>query len=58
MGEILVSEVNGPDVDATNSFEHPDRVAVREHRHLTTGHLFDYEFPAHSVSVFRVRLAS
>ena len=24
-GELLVSEVNGPTVDATNSFEHPDR---------------------------------
>ena len=28
----LVSEVNGPEVGATNSFEHPTRVGVRERR--------------------------
>jgi alpha-L-arabinofuranosidase len=44
-------------VDATNSFEHPDRVGVREHRRAVTGHRFDYAFPAHSVSVLRVPLA-
>ena len=54
---LLVSEVNGPDVDATNSFEHPDRVGVREHRRPVSGHRLEYEFPAHSVSVLRVRLA-
>ena len=56
-GELRVFEVNGPDVDATNSFEHPDRVGVREHRRAVTGHRFDYAFPAHSVSVLRVPLA-
>jgi alpha-N-arabinofuranosidase len=56
-GELRVSEVNGPDVDATNSFEHPDRVGVHEHRRAITGHRFDYAFPAHSVSVLRVPLA-
>ena len=56
-GELRVYEVNGPDVDATNSFEHPDRVGVREHRRAVTGHRFDYTFPAHSVSVLRVPLA-
>ena len=55
-GELLVSEVNGPDVDATNSFEHPDRVGVREHRRAASGHRLEHEFPAHSVSVLRVRL--
>jgi len=55
-GEALVSEVNGPDVDATNSFEHPDRVGVREHRRAVSGHRLEHEFPAHSVSVLRVRL--
>ena len=56
-GELQVSEVNGPDVDAANSFEHPDRVTVREHRRAITGHRFDYVVPAHSVSVLRVPLA-
>jgi alpha-N-arabinofuranosidase len=56
-GEVHISEVNGPDVDATNSFEHPDRVGVREHRRPVAGSRFDYTFPAHSVSVLRVSLA-
>jgi alpha-N-arabinofuranosidase len=56
-GELRAFEVNGPDVDATNSFEHPERVGVREHRRAVTGHRFDYAFPAHSVTVLRVALA-
>jgi alpha-N-arabinofuranosidase len=56
-GEVHVSEVNGPDVDASNSFEHPDRVGVREHRRPAAGHRLEHEFPAHSVSVLRVPLA-
>jgi alpha-N-arabinofuranosidase len=56
-GELRIDEVNGPGVDATNSFEHPERVSVRAHRHSVTGHGFDYTFPAHSVSVLRVPLA-
>jgi alpha-N-arabinofuranosidase len=56
-GEARIYEVNGPDVDATNSFEHPDRVGVREHRRAVTGHRFNHAFPAHSVSVLRVPLA-
>ena len=56
-GELRVFEVNGPDVDATNSFEHPHRVAVREHRQAVAGHRLDWTFPAHSASVLRVPLA-
>jgi alpha-N-arabinofuranosidase len=55
-GELHVSEVNGPAVDATNSFEHPDRVGVREHRRPVSGHRLEHEFPAHSVSVMRLHL--
>jgi alpha-N-arabinofuranosidase len=55
-GEVLVSEINGPGVDATNTFEHPDRVSVREHRRPVSGSRLEHEFPAHSVSVLRVRL--
>jgi len=31
-GGLLVSEVNGPAVDAINSFERPDLVGVQERR--------------------------
>jgi alpha-N-arabinofuranosidase len=55
-GELFVSEINGPDVEATNSFEHPDRVSVLEHRRPVAGPRLEHEFPAHSVSVLRLRL--
>jgi alpha-N-arabinofuranosidase len=57
-GELHVSEVNGPDVGATNSFEHPDRVGIREQRRPAAGQRLEYEFPAHSVSVLRLRLGA
>jgi len=56
-GGVLASEVNGPDVGATNSFEHPRRVDVQERRLDLAGRRFDYEFPAHSVTVLRTALA-
>jgi alpha-N-arabinofuranosidase len=56
-GRVAVAEVNGPDVSATNSFEAPTRVDVRE-RHLdASGARFEYTFPAHSVTVLRLSLA-
>jgi alpha-N-arabinofuranosidase len=54
--DLEVSEVSGPDVAATNSFEHPDLVGVREHRRQVRGGHFDHEFPARSLSVLRMRL--
>ena len=54
--DVLVSEVNGPDVDATNSFETPRAVDVRETRLTARGHRFEHEFPAHSISLLRVPL--
>jgi alpha-N-arabinofuranosidase len=56
-GELQIAEVNGPDVDAVNSFERPDLVGVREQRRPVSGQRLEHEFPAHSVSVLRVRLA-
>jgi alpha-N-arabinofuranosidase len=56
-GGVLVSEVNGPDVEATNSFEDPRRVDVRERRLDLAGRRFEYAFPAHSVTVLRMSLA-
>ena len=55
-GEIQVSEVTGPDVGAVNSFERPDVVGVRERTVDGQGRTLDYEFPAKSISVLRMRL--
>src|SRR5262249_23960754 len=55
-GEIQVSEVTGPDVGAMNSFERPDVVSVRERTVDAPGRTLDYEFPAKSISVLRMRL--
>jgi alpha-N-arabinofuranosidase len=55
-GPAAVAEVNGPAVSATNSFEAPDRVGVRERRVDVAGRRFEYAFPAHSVTVLRLTL--
>ena len=57
-GSVEVSEVNGPDVAATNSFEYPRLVDVREHRFTADGRRLEYQFPAHSVTVLRLRRLS
>jgi alpha-L-arabinofuranosidase len=41
-----------------NSFEHPDVVGVRERRLEAGGSKLEYDFPAHSLSVLRMRLRS
>jgi alpha-N-arabinofuranosidase len=53
-GRVAVTEVNGADVSATNSFEAPTRVGVRERQLDATGGRFEYTFPAHSVTVLRL----
>jgi alpha-N-arabinofuranosidase len=55
-GGLQVSEVTGPDVGSTNSFEQPNLVGVRERQVDAKGGRLDYEFPARSVSVLRMRL--
>jgi alpha-L-arabinofuranosidase len=50
---LEVAEVNGPEVGATNSFEAPHRVSVRERRVEPGGARFTHTFPAHSVTVLR-----
>ncbi len=52
-GDVAVAEVNGPSVDAMNSFDQPRAVDVREQRMAHDGHRFEHRFPAHSVSVLR-----
>jgi alpha-N-arabinofuranosidase len=56
-GDVLLSEVNGPDVDATNSFETLHAVNVQERRLSVRGRRFEHDFPAHSITVLRVPLA-
>jgi len=52
-GGLSVTEVNGPDVDATNSFAEPRRVDARERRVEEGGGRFDYKFPPHSITILR-----
>ena len=59
VGELVQAfEVNGPDVGSKNSFEHPDVVGARERRLEPRAGKLEYEFPAHSLSVLRMRLRS
>ncbi len=51
-----VGEVNGADVGATNSFEHPDAVNVADRTLPITNGQIEYAFPAHSVTVLRATL--
>ncbi|HEY7040879.1 MAG TPA: alpha-L-arabinofuranosidase C-terminal domain-containing protein [Methylomirabilota bacterium] len=53
-GEVATWEVNGPDVSATNSFEHPRRVDVREGRTTARPGGLDHVCPAHSITVLRL----
>jgi hypothetical protein len=46
-------EVNGADVSATNSFETPRAVDVRERKLVGRGARLEMVLPAHSVSVRR-----
>ncbi len=56
MEGVEISEVTGPSIEAMNSFERRDTVGVRERRVDANGSRFDYEFPARSLSVLRLRL--
>jgi alpha-N-arabinofuranosidase len=56
-GDVLAAEVNGPDVGATNSFEQPRLVAVQERVLGLAGRRFEYDFPAHSLTVLRLPVA-
>ena len=52
-GDLAIAEVNGPEVGAMNSFEHPRLVDARESTGVARGRRFEYEFPAHSVTLLR-----
>lgn len=51
-------ELNGPGMDARNTFDAPNRVAIREVGEVTAGPRFSYTFPAHSVTALEIPLVS
>jgi len=53
-GPVRVWEVNGPEVGAMNSFEHPGRVGVHESRATARSGGLDYVCPAHSITILRL----
>jgi alpha-N-arabinofuranosidase len=57
MSGIDVAEVSGPEPSATNSFDRPDAVGVREHRMRTGGSQVEYAFPPHSLSMLQLTMA-
>jgi alpha-L-arabinofuranosidase len=52
-GAVNAWEVNGPDVGATNSFETPHAVGVRERNLEARGATLSFTAPAHSVTMLR-----
>ncbi|MDF9841659.1 MULTISPECIES: alpha-L-arabinofuranosidase C-terminal domain-containing protein [unclassified Paenibacillus] len=52
-----VHELSGVELDAENSFAEPLKVSPSSRTIAFEGSSFDYEFPAHSVTVFRVQKA-
>jgi alpha-L-arabinofuranosidase len=56
-GDLAIAEVNGPDVRAMNTFERPRAVEAAERTGSAKGSRFEYEFPAHSITVLRFGVA-
>jgi alpha-L-arabinofuranosidase len=52
---VDVYELSGHALDEENSFEAPERVVPKQRSFSTEGCSFSYEFPKHSVTVFRVK---
>ncbi len=52
-----VYEINGPSVDAKNSFADPDNVSIAEREFQKAADRFKYEFPAHSVTLMKMKKA-
>ena len=53
-GRATVSTLWGPDIRAKNSFDHPNEVRITESAREVESWTWDYVFPAHSVTVFRI----
>jgi len=56
-GPVVVHEVNGPAVDATNGPDHPETVTERVREHPADGDHVDLELAPHSLSVLEIGLA-
>jgi alpha-L-arabinofuranosidase len=54
---IRTHEVNAPDVNAVNSFEQTGAGEVQEDMLDSGGQSFTYTFPAHSLTILRLRIA-
>lgn len=57
IGQAAAFEVNGASPEAVNSFAQPDAVGVRASAPPVEGGRLRYSFPAHSVTVMRLRRA-
>lgn len=55
--QISLYEVSGPTPDISNSFAQPDSVSVQEQDLQPGGDELVYTFPAHSLSLLRMRLS-
>jgi len=53
-GKILT--INGPSVDAMNSFSNPNAVGVSTHDFSGFGTSFGFDFPAHSISMLQMKI--
>jgi alpha-N-arabinofuranosidase len=56
VAEVVAYELNGADPSVVNSFERPDAVGVREQRLSPGAERFEYTYPAHSVTLLRLRV--
>ena len=52
---VDVYEMSGHALDDENTFESPERVLPKQKEFRTEGCSFHYDFPKHSITVFRVR---
>jgi len=55
--QVVAYEVNGTDPTVVNSFEQPAAVSVRKQEIDQEGQSIEYTFPAHSLTVLRLRVA-
>ena len=52
---VEVYEMSGHSLDDENTFESPELVLPKQKEFCTEGSSFHYDFPKHSITVFRVR---
>ena len=52
---VDVYEMSGHSLDDENTFESPERVLPKQKEFCTESCSFQYDFPKHSITVFRVK---